>query len=128
MPELTKLDHFAVSVKDLDHSVKWYEDVLGLRRLSDPGWGPEPVFLLSSNDSGVAIFSSEQGSPLKPDAGLPHFAFATDKINYEHFKDHLNSMEIQWTEQDHIISTSIYFRDPDNYKLEITTYDIQNGN
>lgn len=124
MPELTKLDHFAISVKDLNKSVDWYKSILKLKPLEDPGWGPEPIFLLAQNNSGVAIFSNHRGSPLEKNAGLPHFAFAADRKNYNEFKEHLSKNKIDWVEQNHNISESIYFRDPDDYKIEITTYDI----
>lgn len=124
MPHLTKLDHFAIAVKDLPTSVSWYKRVLQLKELSNPGWGAEPVFLLAENNSGVAIFSKSTGSPLEPGAGLPHFAFAANRENYQLFKAHLDSENVQWEEKDHLISHSIYFRDPDDYKIEITTYEV----
>lgn len=105
MFEIQNLDHVAISVKDLEKSVKWYQEVLGLKSFRVKEWGPWPVFMVTNNKSRLALFPSERGNslhmPQDRKSGLPHIAFD--------FQDHHNSH-------------SIYFRDLDDYCIELTTY------
>jgi catechol-2,3-dioxygenase len=50
------------------------------------------------------------------------------RANREHFlaaQRDLTSRGIAFNFQDHEISHSIYFRDPDGHELEITTYEVE---
>ena len=49
-------------------------------------------------------------------------AWLTDKAGFEAAKKHLESRGIQFGEQGHGTSRSIYFSDPDGNPLEITFY------
>lgn len=124
MLSVAKLDHVAIAVKDIAISTEWYMQTLGLNVLPDPGWGPQPVFLLAENKSGIALFESANGNPLPKGSRLPHIAFDVPYPIFKAFQDRLNDLGIDWMYQDHTISHSIYFRDPDDYLLEITTYDL----
>jgi catechol-2,3-dioxygenase len=124
MLSVAKLDHVAIAVKDIEISTQWYKQTLGLQVLPNPGWGPQPIFLLAENKSGIALFESEAGNPLPKGSRLPHIAFDVTYSIFEAFQARFNDLSIDWNFQDHIISHSIYFRDPDDYLLEITTYDL----
>jgi catechol 2,3-dioxygenase-like lactoylglutathione lyase family enzyme len=121
-PQISALDHAALLVKDLDVSVKWYQDVLGLKPSRVKEWGPFPVFMLTKNDSGLALFPSEIGNPLKANTKTPHFAFRVDKKEFLEFQSHLKTIGINFTFQDHLVDHSIYFRDPDDYLIEIIVH------
>ncbi len=56
------LDHVAIRVKDIDLSAKWYEKVLGLKRLTFEEWGGFPVFMLAGK-TGIAIFPAYMHEP-----------------------------------------------------------------
>ena len=60
--EVGFLDHVAIRVKDVEFSARWYEKVLGLKRLSVPEWKNYPVFM-SCGKSGVAIFPANLADP-----------------------------------------------------------------
>ena len=128
MFKISKLDHTAIAVKDASVSVKWYERVLGLKKLTVDSWGPFPIFMISENNTGLAIFQNEQGNPVKmpqnKKSGLPHIAFEVDRENFESAQKHLQSQHVEFDWQDHDIAHSIYFRDPDDYCIELTTYEI----
>lgn len=73
--------------------------------------------MLAENDTGLALFPSPKGN-----AKIPHFAFRVDKKEFFEFQNHLNKMVIPFTLQDHVVDHSIYFRDPDDYLIEITVH------
>lgn len=126
--KLTRLDHVAITVKDVETSVEWYTKVLNLKRFEVPQWGGIPVFMVTDTNTGLAIFPSEIGN-LDPMAigklsHNPHIAFSVSNSSFDDAKLELKEKEIEYVFQDHVISHSIYFRDPDDYCIEITTYDI----
>jgi len=53
-----------------------------------------------------------------------HLAFRADRKNFLAAQDELKRRGIEFEFQDHEISHSIYFYDPDRHELEITTYDL----
>ncbi len=66
------------------------------------------------------------GPPFPP-GGMPslrHIAFRADAANFERAQRELGARGIELTFEDHDIAHSIYFHDPDGYRLEITTYDL----
>jgi len=126
MFEIQNLDHVAISVKDLEKSVKWYQEVLGLKSFRVKEWGPWPVFMVTNNKSGLALFPSERGNslhvPQDRKSGLPHIAFKVDQNNFKQAQTMLTKKSIAFDFQDHHNSHSIYFRDLDDYCIELTTY------
>jgi catechol-2,3-dioxygenase len=54
-----------------------------------------------------------------------HLAFRADRKNFLIAQDELKRRGIKSEFQDHEISHSIYFRDPDGHELEITTYELK---
>ena len=55
-----------------------------------------------------------------------HLAFRADSENFLAAQRELEKRGIKFEFQDHEISHSIYFRDPDGHQLEITTYELEN--
>ena len=127
MFEIDALDHVALSVRDVARSVKWYSDVLGFKRLHEDRWNGIPAFV-GNGDAAVALFpaSEEIGSAFADRAAVRtlHFAFRTDRENFSRAQDELKKRAIRFEFEDHEISHSIYFRDPDGHKIEITTYEL----
>jgi catechol-2,3-dioxygenase len=56
---------------------------------------------------------------------LLHLAFRADRENFLAAQRELEKHGIAFEFQDHEISHSIYFRDPDGHPLEITTYELE---
>jgi catechol 2,3-dioxygenase-like lactoylglutathione lyase family enzyme len=54
-----------------------------------------------------------------------HLAFRANRKNFLAAQEELKSRGIKFEFQDHEISHSIYFRDPDGHELEITTYELR---
>jgi catechol 2,3-dioxygenase-like lactoylglutathione lyase family enzyme len=125
--QLEGIDHVALSVRDVERSVKWYIDILGFERLHQGMWNGIPTFI-GKGTTGIALFPSHrQGkeSPRHTDKiDILHLAFRADRKNFLAAQQELNQHGIEFEFQDHEISHSIYFRDPDGHELEITTYEI----
>lgn len=127
MFQINALDHVALAVRDVESSAQWYIDVLGFERQHDELWNGIPVFVGKGN-AAVALF------PARADETLPsssrggrrilHFAFRADRQNFLAAQDELKRRGIVFQFQDHEISHSIYFRDPDGHEIEITTYEL----
>ena len=125
--DLQSIDHVAVSVRDVDESAQWYCEVLGFERQHDHVWHGFPVFV-GKGDAAVALFPLRDGeNPKRATAGarVLHFAFRANRSNFLAAQQELKDREIPFDFQDHHISHSIYFADPDGHKIEITTYELE---
>ena len=127
MFKLDGLDHVALTVTDVARSVAWYQEVLALERSHENVWGDIPAFVLAGN-SGLALFPVK-GSDPKPRPGadtitIRHVAFRASRFDYEQAQKELRRRNITFKSQDHVVSHSIYFRDPDDHEIEITTYEL----
>jgi catechol 2,3-dioxygenase-like lactoylglutathione lyase family enzyme len=124
--KLRHIDHVAIAVRDLERSIAWYRDVLGLERRFEDAWD-EPA-ILSAGETSVALFRAEGDSPKPPPGGdtiaMRHFAFVTDAAGLAAAGDELRARGIAVREADHGIARSIYLRDPDGHQIEITTYEV----
>jgi catechol-2,3-dioxygenase len=50
--------------------------------------------------------------------------FAWIRENFDNAQDDLRTRGIAFEFQDHAVSQSIYFEDPDGLRLELTTYEV----
>jgi catechol 2,3-dioxygenase-like lactoylglutathione lyase family enzyme len=124
--ELDGIDHVALSVRDVGRSAQWYIDVLGFERRHQGMWDGIPVFIGKGTTS-IALFPvrSKEGSSSRGGVRMLHLAFRASRQNFLAAQEELKSRGIKFEFQDHEISHSIYFRDPDGHKLEITTYELR---
>jgi len=147
--DLEGIDHVALSVRDVERAAQWYIDVLGFERWHQGMWAGIPVFIGKGTTS-LALFparTNEKASSAKAatEAGstslaavasakaaaepsgvrMLHLAFRADRKNFLAAQEELKRRGIEFQFQDHEISHSIYFRDPDGHNLEITTYDLE---
>ena len=126
--QLEGIDHVALGVRDIERSVKWYIEVLGFERLHDGVWNGVPTFVGKGN-TGIALFPARPDAKLRSsghrDLRMLHLAFRADRQNFLAAQRELEKCGIKFEFQDHEISHSIYFRDPDGHQLEITTYEVE---
>ncbi len=127
--DLEGIDHVALSVPDVERAAKWYIDVLGFERRFSEMWDGVPVFI-GKGTTAIALFpvwSKEALASTGPaDVRMHHLAFRANRKNFLAAQEELKQRGIRFEFEDHEISHSIYFSDPDGHKLEITTYDLKN--
>jgi len=125
--QLQGIDHVALAVCDIERSTNWYIEVLGFERLHGGMWNGVPAFIGKGN-TGIALFpmSSHAGPASSVCSGIRmlHLAFRADRDRFLAAQEELKRRGIKFEFQDHEISHSIYFRDPDGHHLEITTYEL----
>ena len=118
---LQRLDHVSLNVSDRLRSIPWYRDVLGLEQRNEPTEDGEPVFM-GEFGACVALFQAQSEAPDRPyeSAGLRHFAFTVDSL--EAAEERLREQSVDFRFEDHGNAHSVYFRDPDDHVIELTTY------
>ena len=123
---LDGIDHVALSVTDIERSARWYADVLGFKKQYADAW-EVPTFV-ARGTTAIALFpAGTKGTASVNRPGLPqflHLAFRADRVNFLAAQQELKARQIPFEFQDHEISHSIYFSDPDGHQLEITTYEL----
>jgi glyoxylase I family protein len=131
-----RLHHLALTVTDVDASVRWYEEVFGVRFQIDV---PHPggVGKLLSDEAGQLMIvlhhhDSNAGRLFSEDVnGLDHAGFMVpSRTDLEQWQDHLQARGVvradaadkpltQSPIADEVYGSVLVFRDPDNIQLEL---------
>jgi catechol 2,3-dioxygenase len=120
LPEGTRLGPVRLQVADLQRSLAFYGDVLGLTTverdssgaLLAPLGGPPLVELQARGDS--------RPVPHRGALGLYHFALLLpDRPTLGRFVRHLSDIGARAGAGDHLVSESFYLQDPDNLGIEV---------
>jgi catechol 2,3-dioxygenase-like lactoylglutathione lyase family enzyme len=110
---LTGLNHLTLSVHDVDRSVVFYRDTLGLRLHArwDRGayLSAGDLWLCLSLDAGTAIGAG----------GYTHYAFSISQEDFPAFAARLRTAGVAEWQQNRSAGDSLYFLDPDGHQLEI---------
>ncbi|PHV38112.1 fosfomycin resistance glutathione transferase [Janthinobacterium sp. BJB304] len=110
---LTGLNHLTLSVHDLDRSVVFYRDTLGLRMHAR--W--ERGAYLSAGDLWLCL-SLDAGAAISA-GGYTHYAFSISQEDYPAFAARLRTAGAAEWRQNSSAGDSLYFLDPDGHQLEI---------
>jgi catechol 2,3-dioxygenase-like lactoylglutathione lyase family enzyme len=127
MFKVDHIDHVALTVRDVERSVAWYKDVLGLERRYQDVWGGYPAVVCAGMTC-LALFPTESGDSRPPPGrdtiAMRHIGFAVDRANFERARERFRELGIEFSFEDHTICHSLYIFDPDGHQLEITTYEV----
>jgi catechol 2,3-dioxygenase-like lactoylglutathione lyase family enzyme len=122
IPPLDRIDHIHVYVANRERAERWYRDVLGLAR--------EPVLESWAADGGPLTLSNAAGTvhlalfERPPQLCRSTVALAVGAEAFIAWRIHLSRAMGRAPElQDHQLSWSIYFSDPDGNPYEITSYE-----
>jgi catechol 2,3-dioxygenase-like lactoylglutathione lyase family enzyme len=117
------LHHFAVVARDVEETVRFYQEVLGFplteifENRDYPG--SNHFFFDLGNDNLLAFFDFP-GLDVGPYAevlgGLHHIAISVEPATWERLKGRLDDAGVEYLEES---GTSIYFRDPNGARLEL---------
>ena len=124
------IDHVALSVGDLERSLKFYTEVLGLGVSKREHQKPGTEYFL---DCGASLVGLIQGDPKGgkhelQDGGLGgnHFSLRVHTKDFDAAVEELKKHKITITfEKKREKSWSVYFLDPDGNKLEITAWPLE---
>ncbi len=120
------IDHVEVFVRDIEPSIRWYGDVLGLKEVAR--WDPNPV-MIEAGGTKLALFkakaktSRDERQSVGEGASWHLVAWRTTEKGFDAAQRHLTKCGVTFRGPiDHGSARSIYFSDPDGHRLEITYY------
>ena len=123
MSKAKKLLHTRYRLNDLEKTVKFYKDVLGLeevRRHKSPR-GSELVFMKApESEELIELCHFPASGPVQVQTDLTHLAFEVDSL--EEFGKHLNQLGIKYSDGPHLKPDGggIAFIDaPEGYEIEL---------
>lgn len=121
LPARTRLGAVRLQVADLERSVRWYTQILGLERQEA---GPGAVRLAAKGSARALLELVERpgarSAPQRGRPGLFHFAvLLPDRSELGAFVRHLRDTEEPAGASDHLVSEALYLRDPDGLGVEV---------
>ena len=120
-PQLDRIDHVHVYVKDRHVAEKWFREILGFQIQKEyEFWAVDGGPLTLENNTGsvhLALFESN-----KPPSST--VAFGVSGEEFLNWKKHLENLSIELRVSDHAKAWSMYFSDPFQNLFEITSYDF----
>jgi catechol 2,3-dioxygenase len=121
LPPETHVGRVRLQVSDLERSLAWYGQVLGMRVLSRDGGratlgaqgGDRPLVELAERPGAAPV-------PHRGRLGLYHFAILLpDRAALGRFVTHLDEVGERFGASDHLVSEATYLHDPDGLGIEV---------
>ena len=125
-PEVEGIDHFVITVADIEATLAFYERALGLRIVRSPG-RPAALAFGSQKINVHQADGAFEPKALRPTAGAADFCLVTGRALDEivgRLRSHGVDIELGPVERTGArgAMTSIYFRDPDGNLIEVSKY------
>ncbi|HEX4641653.1 MAG TPA: VOC family protein [Chthoniobacterales bacterium] len=122
--KLEQIDHVALHCASPVRTMEWYVNTLGFEHVFPGQWSGVPIFLRLGSTF-IALFPRKESERTSKHETVSHLAFrAAEYGDLQSAQAELRSKGVAFGFEDHGVSHSIYFRDPDGFQLEITTYDL----
>jgi catechol-2,3-dioxygenase len=122
---IRRLNHAVLYVRDVERSVGFYRDVLGFRVIHRR---PTAAFLRaadSDNDHDLGLFQVrvDTGDAGQPSVGLYHLAWSVNTLaELAEFEGKLTAAGSLVGSSDHVVSKSLYGKDPDGIEFEVSWF------
>ncbi|WP_426430829.1 VOC family protein [Winogradskyella sp. HB-48] len=123
MPKFS-FNHIALSVKDVNQSVAFYQEVFQLKEIKNTASNSKTRWLQLTENTQLHLIP-RPNAEIKVNKAV-HFALAT--IHFEEFKNRLGTLNIDYSDwkdtpnKDYVRDDGvkqIYFQDPNGYWIEI---------
>ena len=112
MTSVTGLSHLTLAVVNLDRSITFYRDLLGLRLRAIWTNGA----YLDAGDLWLCL--AREDGPIAPREDYTHFALSIGADTFDELASRLRAAAPIW-KPDSSEGKSLYFLDPDGHKLEL---------
>jgi catechol-2,3-dioxygenase len=125
---INRLNHAVLYVRDAERSARFYEEILGFRRIDAYDSIPNGAFLRaegSTNDHDLALFGIGDRATDSPAGrtavGLYHLAWEVDTLaDLQRLSEKLSQAGALVGATDHGTTRALYAKDPDGIELELT--------
>ncbi len=132
MIEIQGIDHVAFNVRDLDKTVKFYTEIIGLKITDREPSKAGIEYFLDCGPSLLGIIQAKDLDNNHPFAheglGANHFSFRIHSNDFVPMIEHLENkgVKIEYAKK-RPKSWSLYFYDIDGNKLEATAWPLEDG-
>jgi catechol 2,3-dioxygenase-like lactoylglutathione lyase family enzyme len=120
--QLDYIDHFAITVKNLQTSFDWYKKVFGFEMFHQ--W--KTTWLIQLGDMKIGLFERPQAAvvdDINNKIAIQHLAFHLTADGFIEAMIELGTLTIQFEgPEDTGVAYSLFVNDPDGHLLELTTY------
>jgi catechol 2,3-dioxygenase len=116
--DVAHIEALELAVRSLDRSVRFYQDVLGLRLHQRT---PQRATLGSAHHAFLRLAEDPNTRPAQSGAGLYHFALLLpEEMALAQVFRHLIQRDVRLSgASDHVISHALYLNDPDGHGIEL---------
>jgi glyoxylase I family protein len=135
IPALAGLHHVGITVTNLERSVRWYGEMLGLVQVMEEFYpGGRVVVMIrpgTAVDIGLDSHERNEGEPFAPHrTGLDHLALsATTRAELDAWHAYLTAKGVECSAIEDITEPLVFslfsFKDPDGVALEIFYQEVQ---
>jgi catechol-2,3-dioxygenase len=124
MVKVRKINHLVLRVRDVERTIAFYRDVLGMEIVGrvGPNGSAGVFFKFTGNHHDLACFALGQGAegPFEDQVGMYHVALEVETLEeLVAARDELARVGSLVGMSDHGVSKSLYVKDPDGNELEI---------
>ncbi|MFB4162311.1 VOC family protein [Alteribacillus sp. JSM 102045] len=129
--KLARIDHVAVSVKDVEKARDFYSRILELPEIPRPNFGFSGVWYKLDKVMVHVIQKDTNANPNRANLSAqdPHLAFCIEDLEeLDKFIQKIESENIPWYELENAPSglRQVFFKDPDGHMIEIVTPNPKN--
>jgi catechol 2,3-dioxygenase-like lactoylglutathione lyase family enzyme len=133
--KITDADHTNWRVKDVERSLGFYRDVLGLEPfgLEEYERGEHPLVSLRVTPEFILHLRPDPTFEAASTGGYDHLALVVEGTNLDELAEHFTEagVEIERTSENVVgargSGKALYVRDPDGYLIELKFYDVASG-